>query len=552
MHVRFIAFLLNIVPKSSVMKRLLLILAFGGFSLAASIAFAQNKSVYVSAPSLGSIGYYDCTNVLETGIPGSEFGFSGSLEVYDSLFNITEYVYLMLTDAQGIPQQLHLFQDTTATIFGPRSHDVCIDGWGGYYHALGTRGKQVVMRTDAAGQVIWAREGDHHEFHAVTTIDTNVYLLGQGESVAGAHDFSLVRTDSAGRGYIGMMLGTTGEDNPEDMIATDHHLVMAGRVYQAPSFQMVVVKADQQLEQVWGHSYQVSGKGLQCKLIEAAPDGSGYVLSGYATGGSDSIFVAKLDTAGNPIWARLYGIQGVATLGATGIAAVDSGFVICGKYRGPVYDLPFVLKIDGDGALIWSKTYAPLTANIQETLEDIVAVDGGASFMAAGNRFIDNNFIYDYSINSIGANATDGDLDCDSYLLVQSVPAALQMTGTTITQPFFSDTSTTFLATVATASLVEQCTLTVANEEPIPSIAGLKFANPVSAQLSIQVMLPGDALDAEISLHTALGQVIERQGVPAGESLVKWNVEDLPAGLYFVVLHGEGHQPVVGRVLVQH
>jgi hypothetical protein len=522
------------------------------FALVACLATAQSKSIYAPDSTLGNIGYIDCTGITETGISNAEIGYAGALTVYDSLLVTTHYVYLLLADLGGMPRQLQLFRDPLATSFGPRSYAVASDGMGHFYHALGSRGRQVVLCTDAAGQVRWAREGHHHELYAAVAVDTMVYLLGQDESVVGAHDFSMVRTDSAGRGYLGMLYGTTGEDMPEDLIAVGNHLVLAGRVYVNPEFQMVAIKADRHLDQIWGHAYLVPGKGLQCKAVAPALNAQGYLFAGKATGGDDSIFVTRLDTAGNPAWTRILGLTGAPVLDVASVATVVDGYILCGSYRGPVFDRAYVLKLDAAGQVVWSKTYGQQASNIQASLHKVLSVNGGTGFVAAGNRSVDVNFVFSHAIECIQAQADGGDLDCDSTLAFAGHALSLQIGASTSTQQFEADTAATFVAVPAGAYRQDYCGLAVAQAGPAPLQGSLQVVHPANAWIQLAVKVPQGAGKTRLALISPLGQVVHSSPLEVGQATLQWSAGHLAAGVYTVALQGEGFQPIFRRVVVVH
>ena len=66
---------------------------------------------------------------------------------------------------------------------------------------------------------------------------------------------------------------------------------------------MLVVKADNAFDLQWGHSFTAPGKTTLGYGIVQPLNGSGYVTSGTARGGVDSLFLFRIAENGTPGWA---------------------------------------------------------------------------------------------------------------------------------------------------------------------------------------------------------------------------------------------------------
>jgi hypothetical protein len=107
-------------------------------------------------------------------------------------------------------------------------------------------------------------------------------------------------------------------------------------------------------------------------VIQPTPEG-GYIVAGYGESvdgdlisnhGNSDVFVVKMDAAGNALWKKTYGGTEAEQAHAM-IPANDGGYIIVGSARSKngdvtnhrLYDDVWVLKIDGNGNLLWQKTY---------------------------------------------------------------------------------------------------------------------------------------------------------------------------------------------------
>ncbi len=114
--------------------------------------------------------------------------------------------------------------------------------------------------------------------------------------------------------------------------------------------------------------------------------GDDYIIVGHSTSlGSGDLSIVKLDKNGNEIWINTYGIGGVNESGASVIAGQDGGYIIAGTYTktGPIHNEGYILKIDEDGNVLWSKSYDHTTGKffrfIRQTIDGNYIIVGTQS-----------------------------------------------------------------------------------------------------------------------------------------------------------------------------
>jgi hypothetical protein len=153
---------------------------------------------------------------------------------------------------------------------------------------------------------------------------------------------------------------------------------------------ILVFKLDSTGTLVWQHAYLI-GADSYIESIALTSDGgfivSGSVSSTTATGYSSSVLLLKLDSTGNPQFAKTYVPSGsISDLAITGAQQTsDGGYAFAGYYfQNTIYDeRAWLVKTDSAGNVQWDKIYGP---DVQYSYRKFVSFqqtnDGG--FIAAG------------------------------------------------------------------------------------------------------------------------------------------------------------------------
>jgi hypothetical protein len=166
----------------------------------------------------------------------------------------------------------------------------------------------------------------------------------------------------------------------------------------------------------------------------------GYVMAGttksFGAGGND-FYLIKLDADGDLIWSRTYGGNGEDDVNSMQQTR-DGGYVITGwtySFRTGGYDIYFV-KTNSSGDLQWSRTYGGAGANWANSIEQ--TTDGGYIISAGTNNFgAGGQDVYllrtDSSGNLLWSKTYGGSSSEQGFYVKQAIDGGYVITGYTFT-----------------------------------------------------------------------------------------------------------------------
>jgi hypothetical protein len=240
----------------------------------------------------------------------------------------------------------------------------------------------------------------------------------------GSNDFWIVRVDARGNKIWDRSFGGRGDDFLESM----HPLSDGGFVLAGSSASGIdgnkssqnfgdadfwVVRLDASGNKIWDRSF--GGAGYDAAYaIEPTPDG-GFIVGGESASvpggtkasphfGVTDFWIVRLDAAGNKIWERSYGGNGIDQLTALQTTP-DGGCIVAGNSDSGVTGNKgatnfggsdfWVLRLDSSGNRVWERTFgggANDTAWVIEATFDRGFVIGGSSNSGADGNKTSPNF----------------------------------------------------------------------------------------------------------------------------------------------------------------
>ncbi len=304
-------------------------------------------------------------------------------------------IVIGLTSSSALSQPQVIWSQT----YGGRDTDECLamtaTDDGGFALAGETRSfgeggwDAYLVKADADGEQVWQQTyGDDatDQAYCIATTADGGYIVGGTSSGLGngAFDFYLIKTDGDGEmewwrsGY-----GRGGYDHCQSVFQTpDGGYSMAGKL-DGNRWDMHLIQTDERGDQTWAHSYhrQWSENAYDHLMTE---DG-GFILAGFANLPDQDIwdvYVVRTDDEGNQVWARSYG--GDASELCLSIAETFDGcYTLAGRtnsFGAGDYDF-YLIKIDEDGEVIWSRTYG---GEGEDACYSVIQVEDGG-FVLAGH-----------------------------------------------------------------------------------------------------------------------------------------------------------------------
>lgn len=204
-------------------------------------------------------------------------------------------------------------------------------------------------------------------------------------SGAGGEDIYLVRLDEDDNVMWEKTIGGPGDDNGWAVLElSDGNLVIGGFTTSqgAGGLDCQLVKTDAQGDPLWTKTFG-GVKDDRCWAVAPTGDG-GYVLAGEtsSTGaGKRDCYLVKTDGQGREVWFETYGGEQDDRCFAV-TAAEDGGFVVAGQTFsfGAGDRDAWILKIDSDGVLQWSKTHGGDASDVAHS----TAAAGDGSYLVTG------------------------------------------------------------------------------------------------------------------------------------------------------------------------
>jgi hypothetical protein len=251
-----------------------------------------------------------------------------------------------------------------------------------------------LIKTDSDGKMQWDKtfgdSGEDRGYWLQQTSDGGYIMTGETQSYgAGLADAWLIKTDGDGNMQWDKTFGGTSKDYGRSVQQTsDGGYIIAGetRSYGAGLADVWLIKTDSEGNKEWDNTFGGASEDYG-RSVQQAPDNS-YVVAGGTESlgaGEMDVWLARIDPAGNELWATTFG--GSGSDGASCLEkTADGGYMIAGykagdkQADGAVWADMWLIVTDPRGNLIWQKSlggpYADYGSSVQQT------ADGG--YIAAG------------------------------------------------------------------------------------------------------------------------------------------------------------------------
>lgn len=256
----------------------------------------------------------------------------------------------------------------------------------------------LLVRTDSSGQIMWAWAYGgltDDDFKTVAAaVDGGFIAAGMSANFSGAgdNDLFVVKTDSGGNVEWARSVGTTGTEEPYDLIQTsDSGYAIGGWTDGPGTIDGYVVKLTASGVIAWSLSLG-GGAGAPDEAWGIRQRGTGnLIVAGHATAALDEdVLILELTPGGNLAWHKYYDGQGVYDQ-AYDLAVDDNTITIGGatsaNFRAAgVAGNALVLQTNSTGELQWARIYGSPEED-DNFISIIPTADGGFAMSGASASF---------------------------------------------------------------------------------------------------------------------------------------------------------------------
>jgi hypothetical protein len=278
-------------------------------------------------------------------------------------------ICVLKTDKDGNELWSHTYYENTYNI--GRSVQQTADGGYVMLGSAGTTTVNYdiyLNKTDKDGTEIWSRTyGEDNEneigYSVKQTADEGYIIVGYTDQAqAGRYDIYLLKTDRNGIELWSRTFSGSGDDIGRAVQQImDGGYIIAGYTYSsaANNYDVYLIKTDENGNEVWSRNF--GGNNIdEGYAVQQTTDG-GYIVAGSTCSsgaGSYDVYIVKTDQNGDELWNHTYGgsndDEGYSLQQTT-----DGGYIIAGttcSFGVNNYDV-YLIKTDFDGNEVWSRTF---------------------------------------------------------------------------------------------------------------------------------------------------------------------------------------------------
>jgi hypothetical protein len=216
----------------------------------------------------------------------------------------------------------------------------------------GVNGKAWIIKTDAAGDTLWARVFNSTIHHVLQTTDSCFFLVGRDSTYWNA---VIMKLDQSGELKWSKSYGFSKCFYEVVEISGDQIMVGGLSKMSEPPFSTTIDLFWTNPEGDSLSVIQYEGDIIDYLCLRRTFD-NGFILSASTEiiYGKRDMYLHKIDSLGNTQWIQLFGDEYTYDYAYSVVQASDFGYVVTGKKEGMGLVL---LKTDQYGDLLWEKSY---------------------------------------------------------------------------------------------------------------------------------------------------------------------------------------------------
>jgi hypothetical protein len=233
---------------------------------------------------------------------------------------------------------------------------------------------------------------DEETSHISPTPDGNYSVSGMTLSYgSGNADAYVVKIDPSGNVIWSKTYGDVDDDFAEWIEPTkDNGYAICGYTFSQliQDSKIFILKTDSLGTIEWQKQIKLTTVARAYCIRQTSDDG--FIISGEedSTGLDGNMLLVKIDSLGNLLWSKSFGIPANADVGQYIEETHDHGFAVCGMSRYGLYSsFAMMLKTDSAGNQEWSKTYYDQIPSNSKIYPNKIQELNDGSFIVSGSSF---------------------------------------------------------------------------------------------------------------------------------------------------------------------
>ena len=219
-----------------------------------------------------------------------------------------------------------------------------------------------LIKTDASGETLWTKtfgsSGKAIGYSVQQTSDSGYIITGTTIITSSSYyDVYLIKTNSSGDALWTKILDRSiGDVGYSVQQTTDGGYIISGVTYSNGYEDIWLIKTDAIGDTLWTRKFGESNASDRGRSVRQTSDG-GYIIAGSINlSNIPEVFLVKTNAIGQTIWTKSFGGGIVRCEGYSVQQTSDGGYIVVGKKRSTgAVDL-WLLKTDGSGDTLWTKT----------------------------------------------------------------------------------------------------------------------------------------------------------------------------------------------------
>ncbi len=407
-----------------------------------------------------------------------------------------------------------------------------------------------VIKLESSGDTTWTRTygGNGYEIGAFIqqTADGGYIITGQTPAFgAGGFDAHLIKTSASGNIIWAKTYGAIGSEYGLSVQQTnDGGYIITGsndNTFGFGASDFYLVKTDSLGNHLWSKTIGDSGFE-EGQAVKQTADG-GYILAGTSENTlgplGPNMCLIKTNSIGDTVWAKLYGGQFIDECYDVKQTS-DGGFIMVGKSfsfsTNGDFDV-YVVKVNNQGLVQWSKTYGGSIANHNEIGYSIDQTNDGGYIISGESMFgfgvgLKNLYLIKTdSLGNSGCNQANVNTVTSNFLPQVINTPTLVGTGGSMNMPateVHGGTIITNLCNTASNGIIEF------SDEPSPLIYPNPFEDRIFISLLESIELRSIRIYNILS-EEVFSKSVDNEGFSTNE--IQIDLNDLQNGVYICVLN---------------